>query len=47
MRQLKPLGVEAISVKATLTNLQRKDVIWVKPQLVAQIEYRAWTSDGL
>ena len=30
-----------------LTALQRKGVVWVKPQLVAQIEYRAITSDNL
>jgi bifunctional non-homologous end joining protein LigD len=47
MRQLKPLAIEAAPVKGALTNLQRRDVVWVKPQLVAQIEYRAWTSDGL
>jgi len=47
MRQLKPLAVEEPPVKGPLTNLQRRDVIWVKPQLVAQIEYRAWTQDGL
>lgn len=47
MRQLKPLGIENTPVKGPLTNLQRRDVVWVRPQLVAQIEYRAWTSDGL
>jgi bifunctional non-homologous end joining protein LigD len=47
MRILKPLRMNATAVGSPLTNLQRKDVIWVKPELVAQIEYRAWTSDGL
>lgn len=47
MRQLKPLAIETTPVKGSLTNPQRRDVVWVKPQLVAQIEYRAWTSDGL
>ncbi len=47
MRQLKPLRSETSFVKAPLTNLQRRDVIWVRPELVAQIEYRAWTGDGL
>ena len=46
MRQLKPLAIETTPVKGSLTNPQRRDVVWVKPQLVAQIEYRAWTSDG-
>lgn len=47
MRKLKPLRVDAAPIGAPLTNLQRKDVVWVKPELVAQIEYRAWTADGL
>jgi bifunctional non-homologous end joining protein LigD len=47
MRKLKPLRVSSAPVGAPLTNLQRKDVIWVRPELVAQIEYRAWTGDGL
>jgi len=47
MRKLKPLRVSDPIVSAPLTNLQRKGVIWVKPQLVAQIEYRAWTGDDL
>ncbi len=25
---------------------RRKDINWVKPTLIAEIEYRAWTSDG-
>ncbi|MBB2795952.1 UNVERIFIED_ORG: ATP-dependent DNA ligase [Rhizobium pisi] len=24
----------------------RKNLIWIKPKLVAEIEYRAWTHDG-
>ncbi|MFA5958103.1 non-homologous end-joining DNA ligase [Hyphomicrobium sp.] len=47
MRKLKPLKTDAVPVKAPLTNLQRKDVVWVQPEFVAQIEYRAWTGDGL
>lgn len=47
MRQLKPLAIEEPPVKGPLTTLQRRDVIWVEPRLVAQIEYRAWTQDGL
>ena len=47
MRKLKPLSVDAVPVRAPLTNPQRKDVVWVRPELVAQIEYRAWTGDGL
>ncbi|MFT3731050.1 MAG: non-homologous end-joining DNA ligase [Hyphomicrobium sp.] len=47
MRRLKPLRIDAAPVSASLTNLQRRDVVWVKPELVAQIEYRAWTADRL
>ncbi|MET1047010.1 MAG: non-homologous end-joining DNA ligase [Hyphomicrobium sp.] len=47
MRRLRPLRTDALPVKAPLTNLQRRDVAWVAPELVAQIEYRAWTGDGL
>lgn len=27
--------------------VQAKGVVWVKPSLVAQVEYRAWTADGI
>jgi bifunctional non-homologous end joining protein LigD len=47
MRKLKPLRVSDPIVSTPLTNVQRKGVVWVKPQLVAQIEYRAWTGDNL
>lgn len=47
MRKLKPLRVDTAPVHGSLTNLQRRDVNWVRPELVAQIEYRAWTADGL
>jgi len=47
MRMLKPLRTDAPLFASALTNLQRKDVTWVTPTLVAQIEYRAWTADGL
>ncbi len=30
-----------------LDAIQRRDVIWLQPQLVAQVEYRALTGDGL
>ncbi len=25
---------------------RRKDIVWVEPTLIAEIEYRAWTDDG-
>ena len=30
-----------------LDALQRRGVVWVEPKLVAQIEYRAWSSDNI
>jgi bifunctional non-homologous end joining protein LigD len=31
---------------AVVFNGRRKDVVWAKPTLIAEIEYRAWTDDG-
>ncbi|MBP2487282.1 ATP-dependent DNA ligase [Rhizobium leguminosarum] len=25
---------------------RRKDVVWLQPSLIAEVEYRAWTDDG-
>jgi bifunctional non-homologous end joining protein LigD len=47
MRKLKPLKVAAPTLASQLTGVQRKGVIWVEPVTVAQIEYRAWTTDNL
>ena len=47
MKKLKPLATAPPSFASELTGLQRKGVVWVEPVLVAQIEYRAWTGDGL
>ena len=47
MRTLKPMAIDKPSLASSLTNLQRRDVTWVEPTLVGQIEYRAWTADGL
>jgi bifunctional non-homologous end joining protein LigD len=44
---LQPLRVKTSAFSASLTALQRRGVTWVKPQLVAQVTYRAWTGDGL
>jgi bifunctional non-homologous end joining protein LigD len=48
---------EAVDLKRMLDTLKmkeppiafegrRKDVVWVQPTLIAEIEYRAWTDDG-
>jgi bifunctional non-homologous end joining protein LigD len=46
-KQLQNLRTEDSLFSGSLEPSQRRGVTWVKPQLVAQIEYRAWTSDGL
>ena len=44
---LQPLKSSASPFSQSLSALQTKSVNWVQPKCVAQIEYRAWTSDGL
>jgi bifunctional non-homologous end joining protein LigD len=46
-RLLKPLRAASPPVASKLTGLQQKGVVWVRPDLVAQVEYRAWTADNL
>lgn len=35
-----------VSAPAVRYSGQGKNLIWIKPTLVAEIEYRAWTHDG-
>ncbi|MBY3582201.1 ATP-dependent DNA ligase [Rhizobium bangladeshense] len=35
-----------VSAPAVRYTGQRKNLIWIKPKLVAEIEYRSWTRDG-
>lgn len=44
---LQPLKGAASPFASPLTAIQRRGVVWVTPELVAQIEYRSWTGDGL
>ncbi len=44
---LQPLRRSASPFARPLTAVQRRGVAWVKPELVAEIEYRSWTGDGL
>lgn len=46
-QSLKPLAIKQPPVLDKLTSVQSKGVVWVMPKLVAQVEYRAWTGDGL
>jgi bifunctional non-homologous end joining protein LigD len=46
-KQLQPLRVKQASFSETLPSLARKGVTWVKPELVAEVEFRGWTADDL
>lgn len=46
-RQLKPLQAERPKFRNTLSRPAARDVVWVRPRLVAEIEYRGRTADGL
>ncbi len=46
-KMLQPLRTDRPSFAGALDAEQRRGVKWVRPALVAQIEYRAWTGDGL
>jgi hypothetical protein len=42
VKKLEPLSQETAAFKA-VPNLARRDAIWVKPKLVAQINFTEWT----
>jgi bifunctional non-homologous end joining protein LigD len=42
LKKLEPLSQETAAFKA-VPNLARRDAIWVKPKLVAQINFTEWT----
>jgi bifunctional non-homologous end joining protein LigD len=44
--QLENMQQKAIPF-AEMASAARKDAVWVKPELVAEIQFRAWTSDGM
>lgn len=46
-QHLQKLRSEKPSLASPLDGQQTKDVVWVKPRLLAQIEYRSWTRDGI
>ena len=55
MAKMKPLRIDACSfanlpekrrTQWALTREQVKDCVWLKPELVAQIEFTEWTPDG-
>jgi bifunctional non-homologous end joining protein LigD len=44
--RLKPLGRKESPFGDTLTAFARRDLHFVKPELVAEVEFRAWSADG-
>ncbi|MBB2189594.1 DNA ligase D [Gluconacetobacter azotocaptans] len=45
-RRLEPMGVSASPFADKLTADETRGVRYVRPELVAEIEFRAWTADG-
>jgi bifunctional non-homologous end joining protein LigD len=45
--RLEPLERKSPPFAASLDAAARRGVTWVKPDLVAEVEFRAWTADGL
>ncbi len=46
-QRLQPLIMVTPRLAGNLAREQRSGVVWVWPKLVARIEYRAWTDDGI
>ncbi|MBA3042748.1 MAG: DNA ligase D [Alphaproteobacteria bacterium] len=46
MRTLEPLRQDKSPFSDKLTGLQKKDVVFVRPETVAEIEFRGWTADA-
>ncbi|WP_421461097.1 DNA ligase D [Agrobacterium tumefaciens] len=44
--RLKPLGIDDSPFGEKLTALARRDLHYVRPELVAEVEFRAWSGDG-
>lgn len=45
--KLRPLARIRSPFEQSLSTREVRDVVWVRPSLVAEIEFRAWTADGL
>jgi bifunctional non-homologous end joining protein LigD len=43
--RLQPLRVNKPPFADPLNALQKRDALWVKPELVAEVEFRGWTAD--
>ncbi|WSH00290.1 non-homologous end-joining DNA ligase [Rhizobium ruizarguesonis] len=40
------MAMEALRTTKAPVPLKRKDAVWLRPELVAEVEFRAWTNDG-
>jgi bifunctional non-homologous end joining protein LigD len=47
LRRLKKLGADSSPFAERLASEARRGVRFVKPELVAEVEFRAWTADGI
>lgn len=45
--RLAPLRRKGAPFRQKLDATARRGVLWVKPELVAEVEFRAWTADGI
>lgn len=45
-KQLEPLAQAKSPFAGKLTSLERKDAVFVSPELVAEVEFRGWTGDA-
>jgi bifunctional non-homologous end joining protein LigD len=45
--KLKALRTDAAPFKSSMTTAQRRGATWVKPELVAEVEFTEWTDEGL
>ena len=43
---LKPLTVDASPLDQAVPRAQARDARWVRPELVAEVDYTEWTRDG-
>jgi bifunctional non-homologous end joining protein LigD len=44
---LQPMRTASSPFSGKLETKQRRGVRWVRPELIAQVQYRAWTGDGI
>ncbi len=45
--RLQPLRQKSCPFAGTLTTMQKRGVVWLNPEIVAQVNYTGWTNDNL